>query len=162
MPSTLEAQDYRRLFVDDIPMIDLRAPIEFTQGAFASSTSLPLMSDLEREAVGTCYKQEGQDAAIKLGHELVSGELKATRIAAWKAFIDANPHGALYCFRGGKRSQFAQQWLNESQLQYPLVPGGYKQMRNHLLDKLDYHSRTLPFTLVSGKTGSGNPSGWCS
>ncbi|RVU86283.1 tRNA 2-selenouridine(34) synthase MnmH [Leucothrix sargassi] len=156
MPSTLEAQDYRRLFVDDIPMIDLRAPIEFTQGAFASSTSLPLMSDLEREAVGTCYKQEGQDAAIKLGHELVSGELKATRIAAWKAFIEANPHGALYCFRGGLRSRTTQQWIiDECGIDYPRVEGGYKALRRFLIDETERLVAKFNIVVLSGQSGTG-------
>ena len=93
MPNTLTESDFSRLFLNDIPMIDLRAPVEFTQGSFPLATSLPLMSDDERAAVGTCYKKEGQDAAIVLGHKLVSGEIKSARLNAWREFIEANPQG---------------------------------------------------------------------
>ncbi len=59
--------NYRELFLNDTPMIDLRAPIEFSQGAFPSAVSLPLMTDEERTLVGTCYKEQGQQKAIILG-----------------------------------------------------------------------------------------------
>ena len=75
--------DYRQIFLRGVPMLDLRAPVEFAQGAFPGAVNLPLMSDEERARVGTCYKQQGQDAAIKLGHQLVSGQLRAQRMAAW-------------------------------------------------------------------------------
>ena len=54
-------------------MMDTRAPVEFIKGAFPGVVNLPLMTDDERQRVGTCYKQQGQQAAIVLGHELVSG-----------------------------------------------------------------------------------------
>ena len=156
MPNTLEAQEYRRLFLDDVPMIDLRAPIEFVQGAFATSTSLPLMSDDEREAVGTCYKEEGQDAAIKLGHELVSGDLKAERLAAWKAFIEQNPKGVLYCFRGGLRSRTTQQWIiDECGIDYPRVDGGYKALRRFLIDETERLITKFNIVVLSGQSGTG-------
>ena len=69
--------DYRDIFLNDRPMMDTRAPVEFTKGAFPGVINLPLMTDDERQRVGTCYKQQGQQAAIVLGHELVSGAIKA-------------------------------------------------------------------------------------
>ncbi|WP_271273491.1 tRNA 2-selenouridine(34) synthase MnmH [Aliamphritea hakodatensis] len=145
--------NYRQLFLNDTPMIDLRAPVEFKQGAFPSAVSLPLMSDEEREKVGTCYKQQGQDAAIKLGHKLVSGDIKEQRMAAWKAFVEENPEGYLYCFRGGLRSRTTQQWLKEAGADYPLVTGGYKALRNFLLDEIEATCEALPFYIVGGNTG---------
>ena len=56
--------DYRELFLNDIPLMDMRPPVEFTKGAFPSAVSLPLMTDIERQKVGTCYKQKGHQAAI--------------------------------------------------------------------------------------------------
>ena len=53
-----------RIFLEDVPLIDLRAPVEFNEGAFPNAVSLPLMTDKERAQVGTCYKQQGQAAAI--------------------------------------------------------------------------------------------------
>ncbi|HFZ1220991.1 TPA: tRNA 2-selenouridine(34) synthase MnmH, partial [Serratia marcescens] len=77
-----DSDDYPRIFLQDVPLIDVRAPIEFQQGAFAQAVNLPLMIDSERQAVGTCYKQHGQQAAIALGHSLVNGKLREQRTAA--------------------------------------------------------------------------------
>lgn len=90
--------DYRQLFLNDVPMMDMRAPIEFAKGAFPNAINLPLMNDLERQKVGTCYKQQGQQAAIALGHQLVSGQSKDQRIAAWAEFARANPEGISTAF----------------------------------------------------------------
>ena len=133
MPARPDTNDYRALFLRPTPMMDMRAPAEFVHGAFPSALSLPLMSDEERAQVGICYKQQGQDAAITLGHQLVYGELKAQRLAQWTAFARQHPHGYLYCFRGGLRSQTVQRWLHEEGIDYPLVTGGYKAMRRFLL-----------------------------
>lgn len=147
--------DYRAIFLGGVPMMDVRAPIEYARGAFPNTVNLPLMNDLERQKVGTCYKQKGQQAAIELGHTLVSGELKAERIAAWAAFAKAHPDGYLYCFRGGLRSQLVQQWLKEAGIEYPRVLGGYKAMRSFLIDTTEKAVAECDFVVVGGLTGSG-------
>ncbi|WP_212631575.1 tRNA 2-selenouridine(34) synthase MnmH [Pseudomonas sp. KB-10] len=148
--------DYRDLFLHDRPMMDARAPVEFIKGAFPGVVNLPLMNDIERQKVGTCYKQHGQQAAIELGHQLVSGRTKAERIEAWAAFARANPDGYLYCFRGGLRSQIVQQWLkSEAGIDYPRVVGGYKAMRNFLLHTAEQAVQECDFVLVGGMTGTG-------
>ena len=76
--------------------------------------------------MGRCYKQEGQDAALRLGHRLVSGDAREARIQAWSAWAEAHPTGALYCFRGGQRSQITQSWLAEAGVELPGVAGGTK------------------------------------
>ena len=76
-------------------MIDVRAPIEFTAGALPSAVNLPLMNDEERHQVGIRYKNNGQQAAIALGHSLVTGDLKEQRIQAWQDFMAANPNACL-------------------------------------------------------------------
>ena len=134
MPERPDTDDYRALFLSPVPMMDMRAPAEFVRGAFPSALSLPLMSDEERAQVGICYKRQGQAAAIELGHQLVSGELKARRLAQWAAFARQHPQGYLYCFRGGLRSHTAQRWLREARIDDPLITGGYKAMRRFLLE----------------------------
>ncbi|MCJ0973373.1 tRNA 2-selenouridine(34) synthase MnmH [Pseudomonas sp. PS1] len=151
-----DTADYRQLFLDDVPMMDARAPVEFSKGAFPGVVNLPLMNDIERQKVGTCYKQHGQQAAIELGHRLVTGKVKAERIEAWAAFARANPHGYIYCFRGGLRSQLVQQWLkSEAGIDYPRVTGGYKAMRHFLLETLEHAADHSNFILVGGMTGTG-------
>ncbi|MFN2287667.1 MAG: tRNA 2-selenouridine(34) synthase MnmH [Chromatocurvus sp.] len=150
-----DTDDYRQLFLDDVPLMDTRAPTEFARGTFPAAHSLPLMTDDERARVGTCYKQEGQAAAIALGHSLVQGSVKARRLAAWMAFAEAHPGGYLYCFRGGLRSQIVQQWMAEAGVHYPRIRGGYKAMRQYLLTELERCVAAARFVLVSGRTGSG-------
>ncbi len=152
--SRKNSSNYRDIFLNDTPMMDMRAPVEFTQGAFPTSCSHPLMLDDERAAVGTCYKEHGQDAAIELGHRLVCGDQKSARVAQWKAFCEANPQGYLYCFRGGLRSRITQQWLKEAGIDYPFIEGGYKALRSFLLETIDSINH-LPLTIVAGCTGSG-------
>ncbi len=114
------------------------------------------MTDSERQRVGTCYKQQGQQAAIVLGHQLVSGEIKAQRIQAWAEFAKTHSDGVLYCFRGGLRSQIVQQWLkDEAGIDYPRVGGGYKAMRSFLLDTVEQAVAQCDLVLLGGMTGTG-------
>ena len=148
--------DFRHIFLNDVPMMDVRAPVEFEQGAFPGVLNRPLMDDHERQQVGTCYKQKGQDAAIALGHQLVSGAAKQERIQAWAQFAQANPQGVLYCFRGGLRSQITQQWLKtEAGIDYPRVLGGYKAMRTFLIETTQAAAAQCQFMVLSGLTGTG-------
>jgi tRNA 2-selenouridine synthase len=149
------SSNYREIFLNDVPMMDARAPVEFNKGAFPGVLNLPLMNDSERQRVGTCYKQHGQDAAIAMGHQLVSGQVKDERVAAWAAFAKANPHGYLYCFRGGLRSQITQQWLAEAGIDYPRVIGGYKAMRTFLLETTQQAVAECDFVILGGLTGTG-------
>lgn len=147
--------DYAHLFLNDVPMMDVRAPIEFAQGAFPGAINVPLLDDLQRELIGTEYKQKGQEAAIALGLRLATPEIRAQRLTAWRNFIETYPQGVLYCFRGGLRSRTTQQWLRDQGMDYPLVVGGYKALRRFLIDSLEDHLQTQPVWLLSGRTGTG-------
>ena len=148
--------DLRELLLNDRPMMDTRAPIEFHKGAFPGVVNLPLMTDRERERVGTCYKQQGQQAAVMLGHQLVSGQIRAERLHAWADFARANPDGCLYCFRGGMRSQIVQQWLKQDAgIDYPRVAGGYKALRTFLIKTLEDAVAQCGLIVLGGMTGTG-------
>ncbi len=147
--------DPTSLFISDTPLLDVRSPGEFARGAFPASINIPLLEDKQRQQVGKCYKEEGQNKAIETGLRLMNNELREQRLSAWKSFIAKNPQGYLYCFRGGLRSKFTQQWLEEAGVSFPLIEGGYKALRTFLIEQLDSHSQTLPFTLLGGRTGSG-------
>jgi len=151
-----EIDDFRRLFLDDVPLLDVRAPVEFTQGAFPNTENHPLINDAEREEIGTLYKDLGQDAAVDRGHELVHGAAKAARVAAWQAFAEQHPDGVLYCFRGGMRSKISQQWLAEAMGRpYPRVKGGYKALRRFLIDQLEQLCTPIHPLVIGGRTGVG-------
>lgn len=148
--------DYEELFINDTPMLDVRAPIEFQQGAFPNAHNLPLIDDEERHAIGIRYAQLGQEQAIKLGHELVSGNIKVQRINEWINFTQQHPQGALYCFRGGMRSKISQQWIHDTTgVVYPRIRGGYKALRRFLLNELENTVSTLEALVIGGRTGVG-------
>ena len=49
------------------PVFDVRSPGEFTHAHIPNANSLPLFSDEERKQVGTAYKQQSREDAIKIG-----------------------------------------------------------------------------------------------
>ena len=148
-----EIADIRGLLLADTPLIDTRAPVEFAKGSLPSAVNLPLMSDQEREQVGLCYKRHGQQAAIELGHQLVSGDVKSARVDAWREFIAAHPGAVLFCFRGGLRSEISQRWLSEAGVEIPRVRGGYKAMRTWLMQSLERIISHCELLVIGGRTG---------
>lgn len=154
MESTLSAQNIRRLLANETPIIDVRAPIEFNQGAMPNAINLPLMNNEERAAVGTCYKQHGSQKAVELGHQLVKGEIKAHRVAAWREACERFPSGFICCARGGMRSHIVQKWLAEIGIDYPLIEGGYKALRQATIEMTNELVQR-PIILIGGCTGNG-------
>lgn len=152
----LDIFDYRELFLGERALMDVRAPVEFAKGSVPGAVNLPLMDDSQREQVGLCYKQQGQEAALALGHQFVSGQIKAARLQAWVDFAAAHPDGGLYCLRGGLRSGIAQQWLkHDAGIDYPRVMGGYKAMRGFLLEIVAQAVAQCDFVVIGGMTGAG-------
>ncbi|WP_020581323.1 tRNA 2-selenouridine(34) synthase MnmH [Endozoicomonas elysicola] len=148
-------EDYLSIFLQDIPLMDVRAPVEFSKGSFPAATNEPILDDRQRELIGTCYKREGPDAAVELGLQLATEDVRAQRLDSWQSFVKEHPEGYLFCFRGGQRSHITQQWLKESGYPYPLIKGGYKALRRFLIDELERSIEEIPFIILSGKTGTG-------
>tara|TARA_R110002073_G_scaffold91307_4_gene214997 strand:+ start:376 stop:1497 length:1122 start_codon:yes stop_codon:yes gene_type:complete len=154
MPDYLvTAKHFRNLFLQNTSFLDVRAESEFAKGSFPQSTNLPILNDKERHLVGTCYKQLGQEAAIKLGHELVCGTLKAARIQSWCEIAVKYPNLHLYCWRGGMRSNLARQWILDMGVDVPLIEGGYKALRQSLVDVIDEVASHISMIRIGGKTG---------
>lgn len=152
--STWSDQELTELFLRRTPLIDVRAPVEFAEGAIPHSINLPLMNDEERHLVGICYKKQGQEAAIRLGHQLVSGEKKQQRIEAWTHYLKQHPEARVFCFRGGLRSQTSCQWISEAGIPTSPLAGGYKRLRQFFLQRIQ--EAPLPqLVRIGGLTGSG-------
>ncbi|PWK53007.1 tRNA 2-selenouridine(34) synthase MnmH [Pleionea mediterranea] len=153
LPRILPEQ-FDQLLIDSVPSIDVRAPIEFIKGAVPESCNLPLLTDKEREKVGTCYKQQGREQAIELGHSLVNGATKLSRLENWQQFLARNKNAYLYCYRGGLRSRITAEWLAECGITVPVIEGGYQALRQHLLNEFDAISPDK-LLVISGMTGCG-------
>ncbi len=139
------------VFSQKWPIIDVRSPSEFDRGHIPNSINIPLFSNDERAQVGTIYKQQSKEAAIKKGYELVEPNLDEFLNKS----LQAAPNGKVivHCWRGGMRSQSFAKHLSDNEFtDVKVIVGGYKAFRNFVLDSL-----SLPFHLkvIGGYTGSG-------
>src|SRR6056297_1219194 len=148
--------DFKKIVLEDIPLIDVRSPKEYKNGSIPNAVNLPLMNNEERHKVGLCYSEKGHDAAVELGHKLVSGKLKEKRIEKWAKFIEKNPTSILFCARGGLRSEISQKWIyNHTNKKVPRLKGGFKAFRNYFIENIKPENIDLDFITLSGYTGSG-------
>lgn len=140
---------------NDTPLIDLRAPIEFNNGAMPTSINIPILNNEQRASVGIKYKNEGRGSAEKLGFNLVKDK-KNELVSMWKKFIKENPDTYIYCMRGGRRSQIAQQWLNDEGINVPFIKGGYKTLRQSCIEILNsVDDNQKEWIILAGRTGTG-------
>ena len=59
------------------PVFDVRSPGEYIHAQIPGAYSLPLFTDEERKVVGTAYKQQGRQQAIKLGLDFFGIKMKS-------------------------------------------------------------------------------------
>ena len=76
--------DLESLFLNDIRLLDVRAPIEFKDGSLPLAENLPILSDSERSEVGKIYKKNGHEAALKHGLKIINGQNKTKKIVLLK------------------------------------------------------------------------------
>jgi tRNA 2-selenouridine synthase len=74
MITEINIEEYLKLSID-IPIIDVRSPVEFDKGHIPDAINIPVFSNEERAHVGTVYKQNSKEEAIKLGLEFVNPKL---------------------------------------------------------------------------------------
>ncbi|QOP44960.1 tRNA 2-selenouridine(34) synthase MnmH [Sulfurimonas paralvinellae] len=149
------SDDFLSIVLNETPLLDVRAPVEFNKGKFINATNLPILDDEDRRLVGTKYKEEGNAAAVKLAESLIKNEGKEKRVAQWKEYLHKNPDAKLYCFRGGQRSGISQEWLNETGITITRLKGGYKAFRNFLMQQSEEISAKTSTLILGGRTGSG-------
>ena len=135
-------------------VIDVRSEGEYEKAHFENTLNIPILSDAHRHDVGLIYKTEGSEAAKALGHKLVSGNYKDRMIQQWCESIKSHPQqpALIFCWRGGLRSQLAQDWVYQNGLEVVRVDSGYKGLRHEALKVIE---NPVPFVILSGMTGSG-------
>jgi len=153
--SDLLTEDFRSIVLNSTDLLDVRAEVEFTKGAFENASNFPILNDEERHLVGTEYKKNGNTAAIALAEELIKEEGKEERVKQWLAYLAEHPNALLYCFRGGQRSDIAQSWLKEAGRDIVRLKGGYKAFRTFLMDESLRISKETKTIIIGGYTGSG-------
>lgn len=136
--------------------IDLRSEHEFRKSTIPGSINLPILRDPEFESIGKEYKAKGQKAALELGLQIVSGDVKNRRISKWNEHIKSNNGCFIFCYRGGFRSEIAKQWLLNENMSVERIKGGYKKVRGIILEKFQSHSfYKKKWMILGGLTGSG-------
>ena len=151
-------------------VIDVRSPAEYAHAHIPGAHSLPLFSDEERKIVGTTYKQQSREAAIKIGLDFFGPKMRKLVEQVEELIVNrqlaignagrANSENdlpiahclLLYCWRGGMRSAGVAWLLDLYGYKVFSLIGGYKKFRNHVLDtfKLPFQ-----FKVLGGYTGSG-------
>lgn len=134
----------------ELPVIDVRSPAEYTHAHIPNAINVPLFNNEERAKVGTCYKQQGRDAAVRLGLALIGPKLADFVRQADE--IAPNREVLVHCWRGGMRSGSFAWLLQTAGFTAHLLEGGYKAYRNHVLSAFE---RPQNIVILGGKTGSG-------
>jgi tRNA 2-selenouridine synthase len=147
------------------PVIDVRSPGEYNHGHIPGAYSLPLFTDEERKVVGTTYKQQSREAAIKIGLDYFGPKMRKMVEEAESLVISreslAGDSGLktqdsrlvlVYCWRGGMRSGAVAWLLDLYGFKVYSLAGGYKKFRNYVLDTF---KKSFQFNILGGYTGSG-------
>ena len=58
------------------PVLDVRSPGEYKHAHIPGAYSLPLFTDEERKIVGTAYKQQSREQAIKIGLDFFGPKMR--------------------------------------------------------------------------------------
>ena len=134
-------------------IIDVRSPLEFAEDHIVGAINCPVLSDLERQKVGTIYKKESSFKAKIIGSSLTAKNIAfhiennfMEKKGSWQPLI--------YCWRGGQRSKAFSIVLSEVGWRTNQLKGGYKEYMNQVINFLDNIGPKLQITLISGKTGS--------
>lgn len=135
---------------ENAPIIDVRAPQEYHHAHIPGAQSVPLFSDQARAQIGILYKQQGKEAAIKLGLTLVGPRLHELVEQVEK--LTPEKVVRVHCWRGGMRSTSFAWLLSLSGYTVYLLEGGYKQYRAYMREQFAQKYKLIS---ISGKTGSG-------
>jgi len=135
------------------PIFDVRSEGEYLHAHIPGAYSLPLFNNDERKIVGTAYKQESKQKAIKIGLKyfgvkmvkMVEAVEKITEETATKTVL-------VHCWRGGMRSAGVAWLLDLYGYKVYTLVGGYKTYRNWVLNQFDVN---YPIQIIGGYTGSG-------
>lgn len=138
----------------DSLLLDVRSPGEYSHAHLPGAYSLPLFTDEERAIVGTAYKQQSREQAIKIGLDFFGPKMRRmVEEVESKTTSTSNPKlVCMYCWRGGMRSAAVAWLLSLYGFQVSVLQGGYKRFRQWVFEKV---ATPYDLKLVGGYTGSG-------
>ena len=154
------------LLAKQYPILDVRSPGEYAHAHIPTAYSLPLFTDEERKQVGTAYKQQSREAAIKIGLDYFGVKMKAM-VEQAESLVQSHKSGVklalnselrtpnsvlVHCWRGGMRSAAVAWLLDLYGFKVYLLVGGYKAYRTWVLAQFE---KDYNFNIIGGFTGSG-------
>lgn len=141
------------LLAQQHPVLDVRSPGEFAHAAIPGAHSLPLFTDEERKVVGTAYKQQSREQAIKIGLDYFGPKMRPM-VETVEALLQHRPDKTVlvHCWRGGMRSAGVAWLLDLYGFKVCTLEGGYKAFRNYLIAQF---KKEWPMAIIGGYTGSG-------
>jgi len=134
------------------PVLDVRSPGEFKHARIPGAYSFPLFTDEERKVVGTAYKQQGRETAIKIGLDYFGGKMRRMVEEAEGLTGENSKTVLVHCWRGGMRSAGVAWLLDLYGFKVFTLVGGYKSFRNWVLASFE---RPYNLRILGGYTGSG-------
>ncbi len=150
MPERLIELDEFLALRAKLPLIDARSEKEFQQSTIPESINIPILNDEERKIVGTLYKEEGNEAAVLKGFELVGPRFHEIQKIALQKFPGKKV--LIYCWRGGMRSQILSWLLGMVGFEIFRLKGGYKTYRTRTFELV---RKEYPLVILAGRTGTG-------
>ncbi|BEP30253.1 tRNA 2-selenouridine(34) synthase MnmH [Helicovermis profundi] len=136
---------------EEYVFIDVRTPKEYMDGSIGKCFNIPLFTNDEREKVGTKYKKSVEKAKM-LAIEAVSEKLPSI-YAEFVKIYKKHKKVALYCARGGMRSQTLGSLLNALGYDVKVINGGYKGYRNTVISETERFCKEVKFIVFHGNTG---------
>ena len=146
------------------PVLDVRSPGEFAHAHIPGAYALPLFNDEERKIVGTTYKQESRESAIKVGLDFFGPKMRGM-VEEVEKLVDSlqmtddsketknkSKTVLVHCWRGGMRSAGVAWLLDLYGFKVYTLVGGYKFFRRWVLNQFE---KQWSFNIVGGYTGSG-------
>lgn len=132
------------------PVLDVRSPGEYLHAHIPGAQSLPLFTDEERKVVGTAYKQQSKQVAIKIGLKYFGVKMVEMVETVERSFTSKIV--LVHCWRGGMRSAGVAWLLDLYGYQVYTLQGGYKAYRGWVLEQFE---KDYPIQILGGYTGSG-------
>ena len=142
---------------EERPVLDVRSPQEFLHAHIPCAFSLPLFTDAQRKIIGTAYKQQGRQTAVKKGLDYFSERIMSLLCDAEELVTGKNNDSKdnrvlIHCWRGGMRSRSVAWLLDLYGFKVFTLAGGYKAFRNWALNQF---GKKYEFNILGGYTGSG-------
>lgn len=147
----IEIEEFVAIFKENL-VLDVRSPAEYAHAHIPTAHSLPLFTNEERKVVGTAYKQESKEKAIKIGLDYFGPKMRTLVEEVEELVKTKNTKILVHCWRGGMRSGGVAWLLDLYGFEVYQLIGGYKAYRNWVLSQFE---RPYDITILSGNTGSG-------